>query len=76
MITIKVGGKPLYIPKDTTLVLEQNNNVFNPEGFMEDIVWTFSIPAKPNQKTLARCSTSTICRAAATIARWTWTESR
>lgn len=52
MITIKVGGKPLYIPKDTTLVLEQNNNVFNPEGFMEDIVWTFSIPAKPNQKTL------------------------
>lgn len=52
MITIKAGGKPLYIPKDTTLVLEQNNNVFNQDGFMEDIVWTFSIPAKPNMKTL------------------------
>ena len=49
MITIKVGGTPLYIPTDTVVVLEQNNNIFNSDGITEDIVWTFSIPAKPNQ---------------------------
>lgn len=48
MITIKVGGKPLYIPKDTTLVLEQNNNSFDIDNITSDIIWTFDIPGKPN----------------------------
>ena len=52
MITIKVGDTPLYIPKETTLVLEQRNNAINPEEFTGDIVWTFEIPAQPNQNTL------------------------
>lgn len=52
MITIKVGGKPLYIPKDTALVLEQSNNAFDNEGYMDDVVWTFELPAKPNQAVL------------------------
>ena len=52
MITIKVGGKPLYIPKDTTLVLEQHNNSFDIDNITSDIIWTFDIPAKPNAATL------------------------
>lgn len=48
MITIKVGGTPLYIPKDTTLVLEQNNNSFDIDNITSDIIWTFDIPGKPN----------------------------
>lgn len=52
MITIKVGGKTLYIPKDTALVLESTNNAFGNEGYYDDIVWTFEIPAKPNQAVL------------------------
>lgn len=52
MITIKVGGKPLYIPKDTTLVLEQNNNSFDIDNITSDIIWTFDVPGKPNAKIL------------------------
>ena len=52
MITIKVGNTPLYIPKDTTLVLEQSNNVFDNDGYTDDIVWTFDLPAEPNQAIL------------------------
>lgn len=52
MISIKVGNKPLYVPKDTTLVLEQSNNVFSDDGIVSDIIWSFEIPAKPNQATL------------------------
>ena len=52
MITIKVGGKQLYIPKDTALVLEQSNNVFDSEGYTDDVVWTFDMPAEPNQAVL------------------------
>lgn len=52
MITIKVGGKQLYIPKDTALVLEQSNNVFDSEGYTDDVVWTFDLPAEPNQAVL------------------------
>ena len=52
MINIKVGGKPLYIPKETTLVLEQHNNSFDIDNITSDIIWTFDIPAKPNAATL------------------------
>ena len=52
MITIKVGGHPLYIPKDTALVLEQSNNAFDSEGYTDDVVWTFELPAEPNQAVL------------------------
>lgn len=52
MITIKVGGQPLYIPKDTTLVLEQHNNSFDIDNITSDIIWTFDIPAKPNAASL------------------------
>ena len=52
MITIKVGNSPLYIPKDTTLTLEQSNNVFDNDGYTDDIVWTFDLPAEPNQAIL------------------------
>lgn len=49
MINITVGGKPLYIPRETALVLEQNNNIFDTDGFTDDVVWTFEIPAEENQ---------------------------
>lgn len=52
MITVKVGDTPLYIPKETTLVLEQSNNVFSDDGIISDIIWSFEIPAKPNQAIL------------------------
>lgn len=52
MITISVGGKPLYIPEDTALVLEQSNNVFDNDGYTDDVVWTFELPAQPNQSVL------------------------
>ena len=52
MITIKVGGTPLYIPSDTALVLEQNNAALGDEGISADVVWTFEIPAEPNQRIL------------------------
>ena len=52
MITIKVGGTPLYIPSDTALVMEQNNTALGEEGISADVVWTFEIPAEPNQRIL------------------------
>jgi hypothetical protein len=52
MITIKVGGTPLYIPTDTALVLEQNNAALGEEGITANVVWTFEIPAEPNQRIL------------------------
>jgi hypothetical protein len=48
MIDIKVNGQKLYIPADTSLVLEQNNNSFDIDNIASDIIWTFDIPAKPN----------------------------
>lgn len=48
MITIKVGDTPLYIPKETTLTLEQHNNSFDIDNLTSDIIWTFDIPARPN----------------------------
>lgn len=48
MITIKVGDTPLYIPKETTLVLEQHNNSFDIDNLTSDIIWTFDVPAAPN----------------------------
>lgn len=48
MITIKVGDTPLYIPKETTLVLEQHNNSFDIDNMTSDIIWTFDVPAAPN----------------------------
>jgi len=52
MITISVGGTPLFIPEDTALVLEQNNAALSDDGITADIVWTFEIPAEPNQRIL------------------------
>ena len=48
MITIKIGDTPLYIPKETTLVLEQHNNSFDIDNLTSDIIWTFDVPAAPN----------------------------
>ena len=48
MITVKVGDTPLYIPKETTLVLEQRNNSFDIDNLTSDIIWTFDVPAAPN----------------------------
>ncbi len=52
MITITVGEKPLYIPKETVLVLEQHNNTFDIDNITSDIVWTFEVPAQPNAEAL------------------------
>ena len=52
MIAIKVNGRHLYIPADTSLVLEQNNNSFDIDNIGSDIIWTFDIPAKPNAMAL------------------------
>lgn len=59
MITLTIEGTPLYIPEDTTLVLEQSNNIFETDGITTDIVWQFEIPAEPNAKVLgnAKCLT-------------------
>lgn len=48
MITVKIGDTPLYIPKETTLVLEQHNNSFDIDNLTSDIIWTFDVPAAPN----------------------------
>ena len=52
MISILIGGKPLYIPKDTALVLEQHNYILDEEEPAGDIVWTFELPAEPNASIL------------------------
>lgn len=48
MISILIGGKPLFIPKETVLVLEQHNYILDDEEPAGDIVWTFELPAESN----------------------------
>lgn len=52
MIEIYVNHKPLAIPPDTSVVLEQNSNLLGESGFGSDIVWTFDIPAEENTEVL------------------------
>lgn len=52
MITISVEHKPLFIPADTAIILEQNNNLLGEDGICADIVWSFEVPAEPNQRIL------------------------
>ena len=52
MITIYVDHKPLHIPADTAIIYEQNNNLLGEDGICADIVWSFEIPAEPNQRIL------------------------
>lgn len=52
MITISVDNKPLFIPADTAIVFEQNNNLLGDDGICADIAWSFELPAEPNQRIL------------------------
>lgn len=52
MISISVENKPLYIPADTSIFFEQNNNLLGDDGICGDIVWSFEIPAEINQRVL------------------------
>lgn len=48
MLGIIIEGNRLYIPEDTNIELEQHNAVFDLDNIMSDIIWTFTLPAKPN----------------------------
>jgi hypothetical protein len=48
MVSIKINGKEIYIPEDTTLSLEMNNSVFNTEKIEGDVIFTFDVPAQRN----------------------------
>ena len=52
MITISINHKPLFIPADTAIILEQNNNLLGDDGICADLVWSFEVPAEPNQRIL------------------------
>ena len=48
MISFQIDGQPLSIIKGTNIQIELNNNSFNTERVEGDIVFTFDVPAKPN----------------------------
>ena len=48
MISITVGGKPLFIPKGTSLQIEANNPVFSTGKIEGDVMFTFDVPAEKN----------------------------
>ena len=52
MITISVNNRFLFIPADTSLSLEQRNTAFDSDNFGSDLVWTFDLPAEPNDAIL------------------------
>ena len=52
MIEIIVGGEQLYIPENTAITLEQNAAWANLDEIGGDIVWTFTVPARANERVL------------------------
>lgn len=52
MISISVNNKQLFVPADTNLVIEQHNAVFDADNIASEIVWTFDLPAAPNDAIL------------------------
>jgi len=50
MISILVNDTPLYIDKGTSIQMEVNNNSFSTEKIEGDIVYTFDVPAEPNDR--------------------------
>ena len=62
MIEIVVGGAGLYIPADTELVLEQNAAWANLDEIGGDIIWTFTVPAKANERVLEQAGYIVVSR--------------
>lgn len=52
MIAVSVNNRFLFIPADTVLSLEQRNTAFDSDNFGSDLVWTFDLPAEPNDAIL------------------------
>lgn len=52
MIAVSVNNRFLFIPADTVLSLEQRNSAFDSDNFGSDLVWTFDLPAAPNDAIL------------------------
>ena len=52
MIAVSVNNRFLFIPADTVLSLEQRNSAFDSDNFGSDLVWTFDLPAEPNDAIL------------------------
>lgn len=48
MLGITIEGNKVYIPEDTTIVLEQHNNALDIENLTADLIWTFDLPAESN----------------------------
>jgi hypothetical protein len=48
MISIKINGQELYIPEGTSLQLNIKNSIFDFTEYETDVIYTFDIPAKPN----------------------------
>ena len=52
MVSISVNDRELYVPSDTQVVIEQHNAVFDADNIASEIVWTFDLPAAPNDTIL------------------------
>ena len=52
MVSINVNDRELYVPSDTQVVIEQHNAVFDADNIASEIVWTFDLPAAPNDTIL------------------------
>lgn len=52
MVSISVNDRELFVPSDTQVVIEQHNAVFDADNIASEIVWTFDLPAAPNDTIL------------------------
>ena len=48
MLQIFVENKEVYIKKETSTQLEMNNSIFNTDKIEGDVIFTFDVPAAPN----------------------------
>ena len=48
MFSIRIEGKELYIKEGTSITMELNNSIFNTDRIEGDIIFTFDVPAEPN----------------------------
>jgi len=50
MLSIRVNNKEIYIKKGTSIQMEVNNAVFSTDEIPGEIIYTFDVPAQPNDK--------------------------
>lgn len=56
MISISIAGTPLAIPADTSITMEQTAAWADIDNMSADIVWTFDLPAEPNEAVLGQAN--------------------